>query len=94
MGHAKSSRADSENDKFHEWAEEKHGSEELGYAEVNRGRKHDYLCMILDWTKNNHASAGIVSYQEAIDEKFLEEIKPNSEAPRDGALLNIDDNSL
>ena len=38
------------NNKFYAQAEKTYGSEELGYAKVHRGKRHDYLGMILDYS--------------------------------------------
>ena len=48
----KSSHVDKkENDGFHQWAEVTYGSDELGSVKVTRGKKHDYLEMILDYSE-------------------------------------------
>jgi len=39
------------NDDFHKWCESKYGSAETGHVTVTRGKKHDYLFMIFDYTE-------------------------------------------
>ncbi len=36
------------NDNFHVWCEKMYGSDTVGHVKVTRGKKHDYLAMILD----------------------------------------------
>ena len=60
---------------------EKHGSDELGHVSVTRGKKHDYLGMILDFNKKHHASVDLTYYQEAMGKEIPEKIKPNDKAP-------------
>ena len=38
------------NDKFQTWCEKVYGSDALGYVKVVRGKIHDYLTMILDYS--------------------------------------------
>lgn len=45
----KASHVDSEvNTRFAEWAKNTYGSDELGHAKVIRGKKHDYIGIMLD----------------------------------------------
>jgi hypothetical protein len=37
------------NDEFHNWCENKYGSDKAGHVKVTQGDKHDYLAMILDY---------------------------------------------
>jgi len=39
------------NDVFYKWCESKYGSEETGHVTVTRGKKHNYLAMIFDYTE-------------------------------------------
>ena len=48
---------------------------------MNRAKRHDHLGMILACTKKRHVGVDVTCHQEAMDEKFLEEMKPNSKAP-------------
>jgi hypothetical protein len=49
----KSSHVDSKvNDNFTEWCETTYGSDDLGHVKVVRGKIHDYLAMILDFTED------------------------------------------
>ena len=60
----------------------------------NTWKTHEYLGMILDWTKKQHVSVSMKDHQEAMVEEFPEEIKPNSKAPWNDALFKIDNDSL
>jgi hypothetical protein len=47
----KSSHVDSKvNDDFHIWCEKMYGSDKVGHVKVVRGKVHDYLAMILDFS--------------------------------------------
>ena len=39
------------NDKFANWFEEKHGSDDLGHAKMTRGKHHDCLGMTSDFLR-------------------------------------------
>ena len=39
------------NDKFYNWCESMYGSDNNGHVKVTRGKRHDYLGMILDYSK-------------------------------------------
>ena len=54
--------------KIYKWVERKHGSDELCHVTVTRGKKHDYLDMILDCTKNHHVGVDMMCYQEDVCE--------------------------
>ena len=59
----------------------------------NSWKIHDYLGMILDYTKKHHVIMDVMFYQEAIGEEFPEKIKPNSEATWGAVLFNVHDYS-
>ena len=82
------------NDEFFKWAEKKYGSDGLGNVSVTRGKTHDYLGTILDWTKKNHVSVSMKCCQEAMVDEFLEQTKPNNKAPWRDALLTTHNDSL
>ena len=47
----KSSHVDSKvNDKFHEWLEKVYGDPKIGKVKSTRGKRHDYLAMVLDFS--------------------------------------------
>ena len=49
---AKASHVDAKvNDEFYNWCESKYGEDNIGHVKVIRGKKHDYLAMILDYTE-------------------------------------------
>ena len=49
--------------------------------------------MLLCFTNKHHVGGGILSYQEAMNEEFQEEVKTNSESPWNDSLFKIDDDS-
>ena len=40
------------NDDFAQWCETTYGSDDLGHVKVVRGKVHDYLAMIMDYTQD------------------------------------------
>jgi hypothetical protein len=68
----KSSHVDSRvNNNFAQWCEKTYGSDDLGHVKVVRGKIHDYLGMILDFTDNGAMKVDMVYYIKGIFEEFL-----------------------
>ena len=59
------------NDKFYEWAEKTYGSEELGHVKVHRGKRHDYLGMILDYGIEGKLQVDMKYYIRKMIEEWL-----------------------
>ena len=63
----KASHVDSNaTDKFYKWTEEKYGIDDLGHVPVTRVKRHDYLGMILDFTRKHYVGVDMTYYQEDV----------------------------
>ena len=54
------------NDKFTEWCEENYGSDNLGNVKVVRGKIHNYLVMIMDFTQEGALNIDMKYYIELV----------------------------
>ena len=63
------------NDKFSEWAELTHRSNELDYAKVYRGEKHNYLGITLDYLTRGAFKVDMTDCVDTMEEDFP--YKPN-----------------
>jgi hypothetical protein len=67
----KSSHVDPKvNDEFTVWCEETYGSKDLGHVKVVRGKIHDYLAMVLDFTQDGALKINMRYYIEGMLEEF------------------------
>ena len=89
----KSSHVDSKvNDEFYDWTESKYGSDEIGHVTVTRGKKHDYLGMILDYRQTGALKNDMRYYIDAMLEEFPEEVREYS-TPWTERLFQVDESS-
>jgi hypothetical protein len=78
----KSSHVDSRvNDNFEAWCEKMYGSDKVGHVKVVRGKVHDYLAMILDFTVPGAMRADMKCYIDGMLEDFPYPVKPTMKAP-------------
>jgi hypothetical protein len=86
----KSNHVDSKvNDEFTEWCEETYGSEDLGNVKVIRGKIHDYLAMILDFTEDGALKIDMRYYIEGMLEEFRYVIGRKKTTPWTEKLLKV-----
>jgi hypothetical protein len=86
----KSSHVDSRvNDNFEQWCEKTPGSDDLGHVKVVRGKIHDYLGMILDFTDNGAMKVDMVYYIKGMFEEFPYPIGPAKATPWTEKLLKV-----
>jgi hypothetical protein len=86
----KSSHVDSRvNDNFAQWCEKTYGSDDLGHVKVVRGKIHDYLGMILDFTDNGAMKVDMVYYIKGMFEEFPYPIGPTKATPWTEKLLKF-----
>jgi hypothetical protein len=81
------------NDEFAEWCEKTYGSDELGHVKVVRGKVHDYLAMIMDFTQEGALKIDMRYYIKGMIEEFPYEIKPTTTAPWTEKLLKVQEDS-
>jgi hypothetical protein len=86
----KSSHVDPKvNDKFAIWCESTYGSDDLGNVKVVRGKVHDYLAMIMDYTQDGALKIDMKYYIKAMLEDFPYEVKATKVAPWTERLLKV-----
>ena len=81
------------NAEFAEWAENTYGSDELGHAKVTRGKRHDYLGMILDYNDNEKLKVDMIYYIENMIEEFPEVLNGKGKAPWNDSLFKVNEKS-
>jgi hypothetical protein len=87
----KSSHVDSKvNDDFEAWCEKMYGSDTVGHVKVVRGKVHDYLAMILDFTDSGAMKVDMRYYIDGMLEDFPFPVKTITTAPWTDSLLKVD----
>lgn len=81
------------NDKFHKWCESMYGSDDLGHVKVVRGKKHDYLAMILDYTKKGSLKVDMKYYIDGMIKDFPHQIPKVKMQPWTENLFKVNDNA-
>jgi hypothetical protein len=69
------------NDEFAEWLEKTHGSDDLRHVKVVRGKVHDCLAMIMDFTQESALKLDVRHCVKGMIEEFPCEIKATTTAP-------------
>jgi hypothetical protein len=86
----KSSHVDSKvNDNFAEWCETTYGSDDLGHVKLVRGKIHDYLAMILDFTDDGALKIDMIYYLKGMLEDFPYAIGTKTTTPWTEKLLKV-----
>ena len=80
------------NDEFAAWAEQTYGSDELGHVKVHRGKRHDYLGMILDYSLAGKLQVDMKDYIDKMIEEYPYPIKP-ANSPWNDNLFKINEES-
>ena len=87
----KSSHVDSTvNDEFHNWLNTMYGK--YGAVKAVRGKRHDYLAIILDYSEPGVLKVDMVDYVKAMVDEFPQELKA-CKLPWDDKLFKVDKNS-
>ena len=66
------------NDRFEKWLQAKYG--EHGKVKAHRGKKHDYLGMVFDYSERKKVKIDMSSYVEDMLEEFPMDLKKNETA--------------
>ena len=77
-------------DKFIAWLESKYGSE-TGRVKAVKGNRHDYLGMILDFSKRGEVMADMTGYVKKMLEEFPEVLKDNVTTPASDKIFDVDE---
>jgi len=88
----KSSHVDPQvNEDFYKCCEQKYEEDGIGKVSVSRGKRHDYLAMILDYTKENKLKLDMKYYIEDMIKEFPYELKGRTRAPWNDKLFKVNE---
>jgi hypothetical protein len=90
----KSSHVDPKvNDQFYDWLTQTYAKDQsVGQVKAVRGKRHDYLAMVLDFTEPKVLKVDMSDYIKGMVEEFPMELKP-SKYPWDENLFKVDKKS-
>ena len=77
------------NEEFYNWCESKYGEDNIGHVEVVRGKKHDYLAMILDYTEKGKLKIDMKYYIENMVKEFPYELNEKAKSPWNDKLFKV-----
>jgi hypothetical protein len=87
----KSSHEDSRvNDDFEAWCEKMYGSDQVGHVKVVRGKEHDYLAMILNFTDSGAMKVDMRYYIDGMLEDFPFPVQSTAKTPWTEKLFKVD----
>ena len=81
------------NDQFAKWCKDTYGSDKLGQVKVMRGKRHDYLAMIMDFSQDGALIIDMKYYIEGMIADFSYAIKSNSTTPWTKKLLKVQEDA-
>ena len=94
MDNVKASHVDKKvNDDFYNWCKSKYGSKETGHVTVTRGKKHDYLAMIFDYTEAGKLKIDMRESVKGTIEEFPEKLRGKANTPWTERLMKVDKTS-
>jgi hypothetical protein len=93
----KSSHVDPKvNDDFHAWLEQMYGDPNIGQVKAVRGKRHEYLGMVLDFTQPGKVMIDMTDYVKKMTEDFFDEYPEEfkkAKYPWDDKLFIVNPNS-
>ncbi|KAL7562441.1 hypothetical protein ACA910_020582 [Epithemia clementina (nom. ined.)] len=90
----KSSHVDPKvNDEFANWLETKYGDPKVGKVKAERGKRHDYLAMKLDFSIPGEAKIDMTDYVKTMVEDFPEELEGRTSTPWNEHLFKVNEKS-
>jgi hypothetical protein len=81
------------NDDFAQWCEDTYGSDDLGHVKVVRGKVHDYLAMIMDFTQDGALMLDMRYYIQGMIDEFPYEIKSIKATPWTEKLFKVQEDA-
>ena len=79
-------------DKFVEWIRDQYEDPEIGKVKISRGKVHDYLGMVLDFTIPGNVQINMKKYVEKMVDDFPETLESKVTTPAALHLFNVRDN--
>ena len=90
----KSSHVEPEvNDKFLLWLNKTYGEDGIGNVKATRGKRHDYLAMILDFSSAGVLKLDMVDYIKGIIKDFPGKLEGIVKCPWTAKLFTVDENA-
>ena len=77
-------------DQFIAWLESKYGSD-TGRAKAVKGNRHNYLRMILDFSKKGKVMVDMTGYVKKMLEEFPKVLKDNVTTPASNKVFDVDE---
>ena len=81
------------NDEFHKWLEEKYGNDENGHVKATRGKRHNYLAMILDFSIPGSLQIDMTPYVKEMVKDFPVELKGSNNCPWGENLFQVNESA-
>lgn len=81
------------NNKFLEWLYKKYASNTIGEVKAIRGMKHDYLAMVLDFSKLGVLKIDMTEYVKGMIRDFPAELNGRANYPWNNNVFKIDKSS-
>ena len=81
------------NDEFIKWVDELYGDDEIGRVKAVRGKKHDYIGMILDYSVPGQVTIDMKYYVEAMIDQYKHEMSDKITSPASENLFKINKHS-
>ena len=78
------------NDEFLKWLNRKYASDSIGEVKAVRGRKHDYLAMVLDFNIPGVLKVDMTSYVKSMVQEFPAKLSGKTRAPWNENLFRVD----
>jgi hypothetical protein len=90
----KSSHVDPKvNDQFLEWLQSKYASDQIGEVKAVRGHRHDYLAMVLDYSRPGVLQVDMTKYVKSMIEDFPLKLEGIGTFPWTAKLFTVDTKS-
>ena len=80
-------------DKFEKWLDKTYASNEIEKLKVVRGKRHDYLTMVLDFSIPGVLQVDMTDYVKGMIADFPEELSGKTKAPWNENLFKVDPTS-
>jgi hypothetical protein len=81
------------NDEFLEWLKWKYASDEIGEVKAVRGHRHDYLAMVLDFSRPGVLQVDMTNYVKAMIDDFPVKLEGIGTFPWTNKLFTVDPKS-
>ncbi|KAL7577140.1 hypothetical protein ACA910_019742 [Epithemia clementina (nom. ined.)] len=77
------------NDELANWLEHKYGDPKVGKVKAERGKRHDYLAMTLDYSTPGEAKIDMTEYVKNMVDDFPEKLEGQANTPWNKSLFKV-----